>query len=953
VRAALALAAVALSLLVLGPSAAAQGPELCDGLPVTISGTQGADVLRGTPGPDVIAGGNGNDLVDGAGGDDTICGGNGADLLAGGDGDDSVHGQNGVDTVFGDDGDDEVDGGDGPDRADGGSGADDVSGGPGPDDLAGAFGEDDVDGGLGPDDCASGERYTACENVAEQPDPLGALGPAGPGLVKAGGREGVRVEIESNGGIHPWDVRVDVDPIAMRTIRDVLASPAYDFAVPADAPPFTRARITIPYDGSRLDGFPEAALRIKTLDEETGLWLDAGPDQVVDAENDTVTVTVEHFSVYAVVKLDEEGWARYWASKPARCIPADDPGTPDALAIDFVFVLDESGSMASNDPLGLRRTAAKGVVDRLAEVSDNDRVGIVSFSTSARTLIGLTMLSTTFQVDSVKSAIDAVGAFGGTNIGAGATRGLDLLVADPITGRPRVIVLMTDGIGSYSDTITARAAAEGVVVYTVGLGSGIDEALLRRIADGTGGRYFSAPSAADLVAAFEEIGEVIRDDGTDTDGDGLTDCEEENGMLSTWGMFDEHLDPTLNEAFVGDRIVTSDPDDPDTDDDGLTDGEEMRGLDLDEPLDLRDNEATREEYGFLISAGITKYFIMRSDPNDPETDGDGLPDFGELHGNEGADGNTYRTRADRWDTDFDGANDRLELELGTNPTFPDANELGIPDLPRFTLFQPYEPPPVVTFQWDLTTDPARLIEFNRDPVGYAPPDFDCVINCVAILAEAERRDGGSWCWLPWSDCSSVEERARDIVREAVAAQGVFAEDGTFLDDFTGQQAVAECALTHAVPADCDAIYDDVQSGAAPGESLDEAIATALSLIPGGYRPKDLCGGPSGKGGTYRLTDPVTGRTHYVGQTNDLARRRLEHANDPRFRDLDFEIRHRTDNYQTRRGLEQRDYNDTWGDVPIGDANAAGSLNRQRPMASARADYDWRLELAQTFLDLCL
>ena len=516
------------------------------------------------------------------------------------------------------------------------------------------------------------------------------------------------------------------------------------------------------------------------------------------------------------------------------------------------------------------------------------------------------------------------------------------------------MVLMTDGIGNYDDAITARAADEGIVIYTVGLGFWIDEDLLRGIAAGTGGRYFPAASADDLIEAFEEIGEVIRDDGTDTDGDGLTDCEEENGMLSTWGMFDEHLDPTQNEAFVGDRIVTSDPNDPDTDDDGLTDGEEMRGLDLSEPLNLRDFEATREEYAFLIEAGITKYFIMRSDPNDPETDGDGLSDFSELHGNLGADGRTFtRTRADRWDTDFDGANDRLELELGTDPLFPDANEFGIPDLPRFTLFQPFEPPPVVIGRWDFSGSEPQFIEYNRSPVGYSVPSFDCVINCEEILAHAESLPGGSWCWLPWSDCSSVNDRARDMVREAVAAQRIFDDDGNFRSDFTGEQGVAECPMTHFVPSECNAIYDNAPSGAEPGESLDEAIATMLSTIPGGYRPEDLCGGPSGRGGTYRLTDPVTGRVRYVGQTNDLARRRVEHANDPRFRDLDFEIRHRTDNYQTRRGLEQRDYNDNWGDVPIGNAQGQGSLNGQRPMASGRADYDWRLELAQTFLDLCL
>jgi len=54
----------------------------------------------------------------------------------------------------------------------------------------------------------------------------------------------------------------------------------------------------------------------------------------------------------------------------------------------------------------------------------------------------------------------------------------------------------------------------------------------------------------------------------------------------------------------------------------------------------------------------------------------------------------------------------------------------------------------------------------------------------------------------------------------------------------------------------------------------------------------------------------------------------------------------------QRGLEQRDYNDLWGDVPIADARAQGSLNKQRPVDGSRADYDWMLDLAQSFLDVC-
>lgn len=954
--AALLVAVVALTLAVVGqPAAGATEPATCDGRAATIVGTARDDVLHGTPGADVITGGQGSDLIDAGGGDDVVCGGNGDDVIAGGEGDDVLHGENGVDVLFGDDGHDVLDGGNGDDRVSGDAGPDKVAGSNGDDDLDGGADFDSLDGGLGTDSCAAGEEHRACENVVTTPNPLVATGPAPAGTVHARGRDGVNVDIDSNGGIYPWDVGIHVDTVAMRMVRDILVSPAYDFSLPANAPAFNSARITIPYAGDRLAGFPEADLRIYTLDEASGLWVSAGANQVVDTANDTVSVTVGHFSVYAVLKLDARGWARYWASTPARCIPAgSDPG---ALAVDFVFVLDESGSMGSNDPQGLRKTAAKDVVDRLADISEFDRVAVVSFDSSVRTRIGLTSLTTSAGVQAVKAAIDAVGVLGGTNIGIGVSRGIDELTKDAPAGRPRVMVLMTDGIGSYSDTITQRAVSEGIVIYTVGLGSGIDVDLLtRRIAVPTGGRYFPAPSAQDLIAAFDEIGHVIRDDGTDTDGDGLTDCEEKNGMLSTWGMFDTSLDPTKNDPFVGDRIATSDPNDPDTDDDGLTDGQEMRGLNLDEPLDLRDFPATQVEYAFLIEAGITKYYIMRSDPRDPETDGDTLLDVDELkNGVHGVvDGKTYFTRADRADTDLDGADDWLELQLGTDPTFPDANELGIPGLPRFTLFQPYDPPPVVSGRWDFRGDKTQFIVYNANPVVWAVPTFDCVGNCEKVRAAAEARDGGSWCWLPWSNCKSVDDRTRDVVREAVAAQGIFNDDGTFRGDFTAAQGVAECALTNTDPDVCNdrAVIDAAPDSAQPGESFDSAIAQMLMNIPGGYRPKDLCGGGSSKGGNYRLVDEA-GNVRYVGQTNDLARRRLEHANDPRFRDLNFETRYRSDNYQARRGLEQRDYNDLWGDVPIGQAQAKGSLNGQRPMASNRVDYDWRLDLAQTFLDLCL
>ncbi len=59
-----------------------------------------------------------------------------------------------------------------------------------------------------------------------------------------------------------------------------------------------------------------------------------------------------------------------------------------------------------------------------------------------------------------------------------------------------------------------------------------------------------------------------------------------------------------------------------------------------------------------------------------------------------------------------------------------------------------------------------------------------------------------------------------------------------------------------------------------------------------------------RGGTYVLLDRDTGEVVYGGRTDDLARRRREHANDPSKGRYDFEVDSRTDDYDEQRGREQ-------------------------------------------------
>jgi Ca2+-binding RTX toxin-like protein len=130
----------------------------CHGRRAMIVGTDGDDVLQGTPERDVIWGGGGNDTITGSLGNDLLCGGPGADLIHGGRGNDIADGGAGADDrVIGDLGDDKLAGGPGDaDEVAGSLGIDTINGGPGDFDFVhGDYGYDRIDGGPGKGDIAS------------------------------------------------------------------------------------------------------------------------------------------------------------------------------------------------------------------------------------------------------------------------------------------------------------------------------------------------------------------------------------------------------------------------------------------------------------------------------------------------------------------------------------------------------------------------------------------------------------------------------------------------------------------------------------------------------------------------------------------------------------------------------------------------------------------------------
>ncbi|MBI5444159.1 MAG: VWA domain-containing protein [Deltaproteobacteria bacterium] len=185
----------------------------------------------------------------------------------------------------------------------------------------------------------------------------------------------------------------------------------------------------------------------------------------------------------------------------------------------IALVIDSSGSMSSIDSetgetrLEVAKQAAKLFVDLMGP---GDRAAVVTFSTSARTVQPLTG-----DTGLLTAAIDSLTPDGATNFGGGIQEGVSAVGTRP--GR-RAMILLTDGddtvdtvvggpslwLGNASSTRNqgVEAALENdITVFTVGLGTDLSAtgfADLQTIAGETGGAFFQAPQATDLLTAFGE-----------------------------------------------------------------------------------------------------------------------------------------------------------------------------------------------------------------------------------------------------------------------------------------------------------------------------------------------------------------------------------------------------------------------------------------------------------------
>lgn len=198
--------------------------------------------------------------------------------------------------------------------------------------------------------------------------------------------------------------------------------------------------------------------------------------------------------------------------------------------MDVVIVMDTSGSMQNSkgggaDPEGVAMEAAKLFVDMME--SSGSRVGLVPFSDQLGNVVNLTDINSTADKEGVKSAISALSYGGDTDIGQAMQKAMEILNNGGDVGNRKMILFFTDGNIDFSvvhredglaeeaaatsrqqaDTATADAAAAGIPIYSIGLNADgtLDEELIQKMANDTGGKQYSVTSAGELPNIFNEI----------------------------------------------------------------------------------------------------------------------------------------------------------------------------------------------------------------------------------------------------------------------------------------------------------------------------------------------------------------------------------------------------------------------------------------------------------------
>jgi Ca-activated chloride channel family protein len=202
----------------------------------------------------------------------------------------------------------------------------------------------------------------------------------------------------------------------------------------------------------------------------------------------------------------------------ARPQYVEPPLTKVEPARDLLLAIDLSQSMDTRDfpnPAGVvdtRVAAVLRVVDDFITRRTGDRIGLVAFGDAPYPLVPFTLDHGTVRAMLAESQP----GMAGPRTAIGDSIGLAIKMFEQSKAPEKVVILLSDGNDTASKMPPDRAAAiakdRGIRVHGVGIGdpsstgeNRLDQDVLRKVAETTGGRFFFGGSQQELATIYETL----------------------------------------------------------------------------------------------------------------------------------------------------------------------------------------------------------------------------------------------------------------------------------------------------------------------------------------------------------------------------------------------------------------------------------------------------------------
>ncbi len=241
--------------------------------------------------------------------------------------------------------------------------------------------------------------------------------------------------------------------------------------------------------------------------------------------------------------------------------------------IDIVIALDTSISMNAEDVKPNRLMRAKYETGKFIDKLRGDRVGLVAFAGTSYLQCPLTL-----DYSAAKLFLDAVdtGVIGTQGTAIADAIGTSLKTFKTEEKKHKVVIVISDGEDHEGDisSVTEEAANEGVIIYSVGVGTltgapipvydkgeagfkrdragrvvttSLEELTLRQIATTTGGKYYNMGTESDV---FEKIyKEIFGMEKKEIRSHEYSDYQERYQIFLAIGLF-----LMISEIFIPEKV---------------------------------------------------------------------------------------------------------------------------------------------------------------------------------------------------------------------------------------------------------------------------------------------------------------------------------------------------------------------------------------------------------------